>query len=30
MAAVWKLWKNPKTEQWERTFAILTGDPNEL
>jgi putative SOS response-associated peptidase YedK len=30
MAAVWKLWKNPKTEHWERTFAILTGDPNEL
>jgi putative SOS response-associated peptidase YedK len=30
MAAIWKLWKNPKTEQWERTFAILTGDPNEL
>jgi putative SOS response-associated peptidase YedK len=30
MAAVWKLWKNPKIDQWERTFAILTGDPNEL
>ena len=30
MAAIWKLWKNPKTDQWERTFAILTGDPNEL
>jgi putative SOS response-associated peptidase YedK len=30
MAAVWKLWKNPKTGSWERTFAILTGDPNEL
>jgi putative SOS response-associated peptidase YedK len=30
MAAVWKLWKNPKTELRERTFAILTGDPNEL
>ena len=30
MAAVWKLWKNPKTEKWERTFAIFTGDPNEL
>jgi putative SOS response-associated peptidase YedK len=26
----WRLWKNPKTGQWERTFAILTGDPNEL
>lgn len=30
MAAVWKLWKNPKTDRWERAFAILTGDPNEL
>jgi len=30
MAALWKLWKNPKTGQWERAFAILTGDPNEL
>ncbi len=29
MAAVWKLWKNPKGGQLERTFAILTGDPNE-
>lgn len=30
MAAVWKLWRNPKTEKWERTFAILTGEPNEI
>ena len=30
MAGVWKLWKNPKTNQWERTFAVLTGEPNEL
>ena len=30
MAAVWKLWKNPKTEHWERTLAVLTGEPNEL
>lgn len=30
MAGVWKLWKNPKTNRWERTFAILTGEPNEL
>jgi putative SOS response-associated peptidase YedK len=30
MAAVWKLWKNLKTGLWERTFAILTGDPNEV
>jgi putative SOS response-associated peptidase YedK len=30
MAAIWKLWKNLKTDQWEPTFAILTGEPNEL
>jgi putative SOS response-associated peptidase YedK len=30
LAAVWKLWKNPKTDHWERTFAVLTGEPNEL
>jgi putative SOS response-associated peptidase YedK len=30
MAAIWKLWKDPKNAQWERTFAILTGEPNEL
>jgi putative SOS response-associated peptidase YedK len=30
MAGVWKLWINPKTEQWERTFAVITGEPNEL
>jgi putative SOS response-associated peptidase YedK len=30
MAAVWKPWQNPKTNQWEKTFAILTGEPNEL
>jgi putative SOS response-associated peptidase YedK len=30
MAGVWKLWKNLKTDQWEKTFAVLTGEPNEL
>jgi putative SOS response-associated peptidase YedK len=30
MAAIWKLWQEPKTGQWERAFAILTGEPNEL
>ena len=30
MAAVWKLWKNPKIDKWERTFAVLTGLPNEI
>ena len=29
MAGVWKPWKNPKTNEWERTFAVITGDPNE-
>jgi putative SOS response-associated peptidase YedK len=28
MAGVWSAWKNPKTEAWEDTFAILTGDAN--
>jgi putative SOS response-associated peptidase YedK len=30
MAGLSKLWKNPKTGQWEPTFAILTGPPNQL
>jgi putative SOS response-associated peptidase YedK len=30
MAGIWNLWKNPKTDKWGRTFAILTGEPNEL
>lgn len=30
MAGLWKLWKNPKTDQWERTFAVIVGAPNEL
>ena len=30
MAGVWKLWKNPKLGNWERTFAVLTGEPNEV
>lgn len=30
MAGVWKLWKNPKTDQWERTFVVITGESNEL
>lgn len=28
MAGVWKLWKNPKTGGWERTFAVITGEAN--
>lgn len=30
MAGVWKLWKHPRTRKWEKTFAVLTGEPNEL
>jgi putative SOS response-associated peptidase YedK len=30
IAGVWEPWKNPKTHQWERTFAVITGEPNEL
>ncbi len=30
IAGVWKPWKNPKTNEWERTFAVITGEPNEL
>jgi putative SOS response-associated peptidase YedK len=30
MAGVWKLWKNPKTDHWERTFAVITREANEL
>ncbi len=30
MAGLWQLWKNPKINQWERTFAVITGEPNEL
>jgi putative SOS response-associated peptidase YedK len=30
IAGVWKLWKNPKTNQWERTFPVVTGESNEL
>jgi putative SOS response-associated peptidase YedK len=28
LAALWAPWKNPKTGQWEDTFAIITSDPN--
>jgi putative SOS response-associated peptidase YedK len=30
MAGIWKLWKHPGTGQWESTFAVLTGEPNEV
>ncbi len=28
MAGLWSSWKNPKTDKWEDTFAVLTGDAN--
>jgi putative SOS response-associated peptidase YedK len=28
MAGVWQPWQNPKTGQWENTFAIITTDAN--
>ncbi|WP_429628902.1 SOS response-associated peptidase [Tunturiibacter psychrotolerans] len=28
MAGLWGPWINPKTGQWEDTFAIITDDPN--
>jgi putative SOS response-associated peptidase YedK len=30
MAGLWSPWKNPKTDAWEDTFAILTGDANSV
>jgi putative SOS response-associated peptidase YedK len=29
MAGLWAQWKNPKTNQWEDTFAIVTVEANE-
>jgi putative SOS response-associated peptidase YedK len=29
MAGLWSPWKNPKTNQWEDTFAIVTVEANE-
>lgn len=30
IAGVWALWKNPKTDQWEKTFSTFTSEPNAL
>ena len=30
MAGVWSSWKNPRSEAWEDTFAILTGEANNV
>ena len=29
-AGLWENWKDPKTDEWLRTFTILTTQPNEL
>lgn len=30
IAGLWSVWKNPKTGEWERTFAIMTGEANAV
>jgi putative SOS response-associated peptidase YedK len=30
VAGIWDNWLNPDTQQWERTFAIITVEPNEM
>jgi putative SOS response-associated peptidase YedK len=30
LAGLWENWKNPKTGQWERTFAMITVPSNDL
>jgi putative SOS response-associated peptidase YedK len=30
LAGLWENWKNPRTGEWERTFAIITVPSNEL
>jgi putative SOS response-associated peptidase YedK len=30
LAGLWENWRNPKTGEWERTFAIITAPSNEL
>ncbi|MDR3741053.1 MAG: SOS response-associated peptidase [Terracidiphilus sp.] len=30
MAGLWSSWLNPRTNQWEQTFSILTGEANEV
>jgi putative SOS response-associated peptidase YedK len=29
-AGVWENWRNPLTNEWERTFAVITVPANEL
>jgi putative SOS response-associated peptidase YedK len=30
LAAIWENWKNPNTQEWVRTFAVITCPANEL
>jgi putative SOS response-associated peptidase YedK len=30
IAGVWAPWKNPRTDQWQKTFATFTSEPNAL
>jgi putative SOS response-associated peptidase YedK len=30
LAALWENWRNPKTNEWERSFAVITVPSNEL
>jgi putative SOS response-associated peptidase YedK len=30
LASIWENWKNPSTEEWVRTFAVITCPANEL
>ena len=30
LAGIWENWKRPETEEWVRTFAIITTNSNEL
>jgi putative SOS response-associated peptidase YedK len=30
LAGLWENWRNPRTGEWERTFAIITVPSNEL
>ena len=30
LAGIWENWRNPDTDEWERTFAIITVPSNEL
>ncbi len=29
-AGLWEGWQNPETQEWLRTYTVITGQPNEL